>query len=168
MLYIITWLCGFWREMTSFFPWQRAQLGYIRPASSNLVCNEGQRVSPYSPRQSLALFMEDSTNYCCQKQHHNFHSCSQIRFQIGFIVVGLLLPYSTMPILKAWGSASRAQGPLTSGIVRWRFPLLRGTMWRNNGRSAWNGSRFGHICAFYVVITNIHKVKLKMSCHNYD
>ena len=55
--------------------------GLIRlhmPASSNLVCNEGQRVSPYSPRQSLALFMENSTNYCCQKQRHNFHSSSQI------------------------------------------------------------------------------------------
>ena len=56
--------------------------GLIRlhmPGSSNLVCNEGQRVSPYSPRQSLALFMEDSTNYFCQKQRHNFHSSSQIR-----------------------------------------------------------------------------------------
>ena len=52
---------------------------HICPASSNLVCNEGQRVSPYSPRQSLALLMEVSTNYCCQKQRHNFHSSSQIR-----------------------------------------------------------------------------------------
>ena len=24
MFSIITWLCGFWREMTSIFPWQRA------------------------------------------------------------------------------------------------------------------------------------------------
>ena len=75
----ITWRCRFWREMTSIFPWQWALLGCICLASSKLVCNEGQRMSPYSPRQSLALFMEDSTNYCCQKQHHNFHSCSQIR-----------------------------------------------------------------------------------------
>ena len=47
---IISWLCGFWRETTSISPWQRAWLGYICPASSDLVCNEGQRVSPYSPR----------------------------------------------------------------------------------------------------------------------
>ena len=56
--------------------------GLIRlhmPASINLMCNQGQRVSPYSPRQSLALFMEDSTNCCCQKKRLNFHSSSQIR-----------------------------------------------------------------------------------------
>ena len=44
--------------------------------------------------------------------------------------------------------------PLTTGIVRRQVPSLRGTTWRSNGRSAWNGSRF--ICAFYVEITNIH------------
>ena len=145
---------------------------HICPASSNLVCNKGQRVSPYSPRQSLALFMEDSTNYCCQKQRHKFRSSSQIRcLCIRFIVVGLLLPYLNTPISKAWGSASRAQRPLTTGIVRRQFPSLRGTTWRNNGRSAWNGSRFEHICAFYHVyaeITNIEGVKLKMSCYNRD
>ena len=58
--------------MTSIFPWQQALLGYICPASSNLVCNEGQRVAPYSSRQSLALFMEDSTNYCCQNNVTTF------------------------------------------------------------------------------------------------
>ena len=60
-------------------PWQWAWLVYICPSSSNLVCNEGQRVSPYFPRQSLTLFMEDSTNYCYQKKRHNFHSSSEIR-----------------------------------------------------------------------------------------
>ena len=30
-------------------------------------------------------------------------------------------------------------------------------------RSAWNGSRLEHICAFYMEITSIHGVKLKMS-----
>ena len=144
--------------------------GLIRlhmPASSNLVCNEGLPMSPYSPRQSLALFMEDSTNYCCQKQHHNFHLSSQIRCKC-FIVVGLLLPYLNTPILKAWGSASRAQRPLTTGIVRRQFSSLRGITWHNNGRSAWNGSRFEHICTFYVEITNIHGVKMTMSCYNRD
>ena len=98
--------------------------------SSNLVCNEGQRVSPYSPRQSLALFMEDSTNYCCQKQCQNFHSSSQIRCKC-FIVVELLLLHLNTLILK--GVKQR----LTSTLE--------------------------HICAFYVEITNIHRVKLKMS-----
>ena len=48
------------------------------------------------------------------------------------------------------------QRPLTTGIVRRQFPSLRGTTWRNNAMSAWNGSRFEHIRAFYVEITNIH------------
>ena len=87
---------------------------------------------------------------------------------IWFIVVGLLLSYLNTPMLKAWGSASRAQRPLTTGIVRRQFPSLRGTTWRNNGRSAWNGSSFEYICAFYAEITNIHGVKLKMSCYNRD
>ena len=65
---------------------------------------------------------------------------------------------------KAWGSASRAQSPLTTGPLSWQFPSLRGTTWRNTGRSAWNGSHFEHICVFYVEITNIHRVKLKVSC----
>ena len=53
-------------------------------------------------------------------------------------------------------------------LLRRQFPSLRGPTWRNNGRSAWNGSRFEHICAFYAEITNIHRVKLKMSCYNRD
>ena len=87
---------------------------------------------------------------------------------ICFIVVGLLLLYSNRTILKAWGSASRAQRPLTTGIVRQQFSSLRGTPFHNNGRSMWNDSRFKHICAFYMEITNIHRVKLKMSCYNCD
>ena len=105
------------------------------PASSNLMCNESQRVSPYSPRQPLALFREDSINYCSQKQRHNFHSSFQIRCKY-VIVVGLPLPYLHTPISKARDSASRAQYPLTMGIVRRQFPSLRGTTWRNNGRNA--------------------------------
>ena len=68
-----------------------------------------------------------------------------------------------MPKLKAWVSTSWAQRPLTTGIVRRQFLLLRGTTWRNNGRSTWNVSRFEHICAFYVEITNIHRGDWK--CH---
>ena len=64
-----------------------------------------------------------------------------------------------------WGSASRAQRPFTTEIVRRQFPSLRGTTWRSNGRSSWNGSHFEHIRAFYVEITNIHGVKLKMSSY---
>ena len=81
---------------------------------------------------------------------------------INAIMLELLLPYSNTPILKAWGSTSQAHCPLTKGIVRQQFPSLRGTMLRDNGRSMWNCSHFKHICAFYVEITNIHKVKLKV------
>ena len=64
-------------------------------------------------------------------------SIKVLRFVVNmFIVVGLRLPYLNTPILKAWGSTSRAQRPLTTGIVRRQFPSLRGTTWRNNGRSA--------------------------------
>ena len=52
--------------------------------------------------------------------------------------------------------------------MRRQFPSLRGTTWCNDERSAWNGSRFDHICAFYVEITKIHGLKLKMQCHNLD
>ena len=70
------------------------------------------------------------------------------------------------PIWKAWGSASRAQRLLTTGIARRQFPSLRGTTWRSNGRSAWNGSGFEHTRAFYVEMINIHG--MKMSCYNPD
>ena len=87
---------------------------------------------------------------------------------ICFITVEIVKTNINTPIWKAWGSASRAKRPLPTGIVRRQFPSLRGTTWRNDGRSAWNGSRFEHIFAFYVEITNIHGVKLKMSCYNRD
>ena len=153
-IYITENMRGFWREMTSIIPWQRAYKGYVCPLSSNLVCNEGQRVSPNTFR---ANHWQDSTSYCSQKQRHYLHSGSKIR--VNMLYCGrVVLPYLKMPILKAWGSASRAQRPLT----------LRGTTWRNNERCAWNGPRYEHICAFYVEITNIHGVKLKMSCYNRD
>ena len=85
---------------------------------------------------------------------------------ICFIMVGLLLTYLNMPILKACGSASRAQHPLTTGIVR-QFPLLRNvfnlqvSQTNDNGRNTWNVSPFKHICAFYMKITNIHGVKFE-------
>ena len=66
------------------------------------------------------------------------------------------------------GGASRAQRPLTTGIVRWQFPSIKDTTWRNNGRSARTGSLNEHMYAFYMEITNIHGVKLKMSCFNRD
>ena len=158
ILSITTWLCGFWCEMTSIFPWQQASLDYICPASSNRMCNKGQRVSPYSPRQSLALFMEDSTNYCCE---NNVITFIQVRrFILNMFYCGnIAFTIFNTRILKAWGSASRVQCPLTTGIVRRQFPSLRGTMWCNNKRSMWNGSRFEHKCAFYVEITNIQGVK---------
>ena len=41
-----------------------------------------------------------------------------------------------------WGSASRGQLPLKTGIVRWQFPSLN-TTWLN-GMCVWNGSHFAH------------------------
>ena len=63
---IMIWLCGFGHKRTFSLQW--AWLGYIYPASGNLVCNEGECVSPYSPCQSLAQFMGNSTDHWCQKQ----------------------------------------------------------------------------------------------------
>ena len=54
-------------------------IGYICPAPSNLLCNKGERVSPYYPRQFLAPFMGDSASYCCQNQSNNCQFSSQIR-----------------------------------------------------------------------------------------
>ena len=144
---IITWLCEFGGEISSFSI-VAGLIWLLCPASSNLMCNESRRVSPYSPRQPLALFREDSINYCCQKQRHNFHSSFQIRCK--YVYCGrVVLPYLHTPISKARGSASRAQRPLTMGIARRQFPSLRGTTWHNNGRNAWNGSRSEHIYATF-------------------
>ena len=54
-------------------------IGYICPVASNLVCNEGERVSPYSQCRSLAQILGDSTKHWCQKEHHNCQLSSQIR-----------------------------------------------------------------------------------------
>ena len=63
---------------------------------------------------------------------------------ICFIKVEIIKTNLNTPIWKAWGSASRVQRPLPTGIVRRQFPSVRGTTWRNNGSSTRNGSRFEH------------------------
>ena len=60
------------------------------------------------------------------------------------IAVEIVKTNLNTPIWKAWGSASRAQRPLPTGIVRRQFPSLRGTTWCNNGSSTRNSSRFEH------------------------
>ena len=138
--------------------------GYICPAPSNRVCNEGERVSTYSPYQSLTLFGGNSSKHCCQ-----INIVTSIMFAdsllLCIIVVELFSTDLNSPILKGWIRASRAQCSLTAGIVRRQFPSLRGTLWRSNGSSTRNGSRFGHDIRI-LSGKYIHEVKLKMSCYN--
>ena len=48
-------------------------------------------------------------------------------------------------ILRHRHNGGRKKYPiLLTGIVRSRFPPLRGTTWCKRGRSTWNGSRFEH------------------------
>ena len=126
------------------FSQQRPKLGNIHvwPVSSNLVCNEGERASPYSPCHSPTLVIGNyiigvknnikTFNYICRLIVNMFY-CGRI----------ILIVFNTH-ISKVWGSASRAQRPLPTGIVRRQFPLLTGTMWRNNAGSTRNGSGFEH------------------------
>ena len=134
--------------------------------SSNLVCNEGECLSPYSPCQSttpleiLAIIAVKSSNATfndiCRSIENMFY-CDRI-----------ILAVLSTPISKVWGSVLRKQRPLPTGIVRWQFPSSRGTTWRNNGSSTRNGSRFQHhIRIFITENTKIHEVKLKMSFYNW-
>ena len=68
---------------------------------------------------------------------------------VNMFYCGRILTVLSMPISKAWCTASRAQRPITTGIVRRQFPSLSGTTWRNSGSSARNGSRFEHHIRFY-------------------
>ena len=135
-----------------------ASVKYICPTSSNLVCDEGQCVSPWKIPPIIAVKSNVTTIIQVIRFVVNMFYCGKVVFTV----------FKHADMLKAWGSVSRAHRPLTTGNVRRQFPSLRGTTWRNNGRSAWNGSRFVHKCAFYVEITNIHGVKLKMSFYNRD
>ena len=49
--------------------------------SSNIMCNEGEPVSPYSPCQSPTALIENSSNHWCQKQHYNRHLCLHINYK---------------------------------------------------------------------------------------
>ena len=102
-----------------------AYLGYLCQASCNFVCNEGgERVSPYTPCQTLAPFMGNSTNHWCQKQHYNCKFSQEIHCY-HLYHVKIRLPDINTPILKVSGGASRAQHRLTTGIVRRSYPSLR-------------------------------------------
>ena len=51
---------------------------HVCPVSRNLVCNLGERVSPYSQWYSLAPFIGNSSNHWGHKQHYNLLLCLQI------------------------------------------------------------------------------------------
>ena len=89
------------------FPMQRTYLGYIYPVSRNLVHNEGNRVSPYSPCQSPTPFIG------------NFSNISTLNYVI-------------------------------MGVAR-QTALVSSTIFASEMEN-----------------TNIHEVKLKMSCYNRD
>ena len=116
------------------------------------MCNEGQCVTiPSTPITGTVygrfrqILLSKATSQLSLKFSDSLWMC--------FIVVGLFLLYLNTLILKTWGSASHAQRPLMTGIVRRQFLSLRGTTWHNNGRGMWNGCLFEHICAFYMEIT---------------
>ena len=88
---------------------------------------------------------------------------------ICLIAVEIVKTNLNTPIWNAWGSASRAQRPLPTGIVRRQFPSSRVTTWRNNGSIARETALASStIIVFEVEITNIHRAKLKTSCYNRD
>ena len=48
------------------------------PGVKDLVCNEVERVSPYSPFQSLTPSMGNSSNNWCKKEHYSLQLPLQI------------------------------------------------------------------------------------------
>ena len=140
-LIIITWPCGFWCVMASIFPWQWAKLIYICPASSNLVCNEGQRVSSYYRRQWPVIHW-----HCLWKIPPIIAVKSSVTTFIQFLRFVVNMSYCGRVAFTVFKHADN------KGVRQRLTSTARG----DNSRRAWNGSCFDHICTFYVEMTNIH------------
>ena len=91
--------------------------GYICLVASNIVWNEGEHVSPCFSFRSLAQFLVDSTYYCIIDVKSNITIVNWIcRFIVNMFYCGRS---------PSRNSASWAQHPFTTGIVRRQFPLLQ-------------------------------------------
>ena len=146
IIIVVTWQCGFCHAMTSVFAWQ-----WVRKASAchhTLYANHCHCLWKIPP--IIAVKNNVTTFIQVLRFVANMFYCGGIAFTI----------FKHADIK----GASRAQRPLTTGIVRRQFPSLRGTTWLNIGGSAWNGSPFEHI---YVPFTwrLLTFTGWKLKCH---
>ena len=70
-------------------------------------------------------------------------SIQVLRFVVNMFYCGMVAS-TVFKYADIQGVRQRLTSTASLDEVRWQFPSLRGTTWRNNGRSAWNGSRFEH------------------------
>ena len=107
----------------------RGPLGYTCPASISLVCNEAPGTLHSVPITGAVYveFQQSLVSKPTSKPSTRFADSLLIWFiEAEFFLIGF-----NRLILKVWGSASRVQHALTTGIVRRQFPSLRVTTWRN-------------------------------------
>ena len=161
MTYIITWLCGFWREMISIFPWQRATYArrqVISCLTKASACHNTLHANHWHCLLKIIAVKNNVTTFIqILRIVVNMFYCGRVAFTV--------FKHTN---IKGVGQRLTSTTSLDDGYYEAKIPFVKGTTWRNNGRSTWNGSRFEHTCAFYVEIINIHSVKLKMSCNNRD
>ena len=101
-----------------------------------------------------------------KKQRRNFHSSYQIRCYM-FYCGRIAFTVFKHADIKGMRQRLTSIASLDDGDCGATNPVGKGHH-VTCGRSAWNGSRSEHICASYVYITNIHGLKLKISCYNRD
>ena len=87
---------------------------------------------------------------------------------ICFIVAEFILIDLNTPILKVWDSTSQAQHPLITSIVRQQFPSVRASRDVTKEVACQMALTSSTILIVQADNTNIHEVKLKMSCYNHD
>ena len=116
--------------------WFRWWLGYARWHCRSWVSVDQYLWRDISVGPGHGLVLLSIMSQCWHASNHT----ASLKYKSS-IVNELILTASNTSILKLWGSASRAQRPLKTGIVSRQFPFLRGTTWRNNRSSKWNSSR---------------------------
>ena len=114
--------------------------------SSNLVCNEGEHLSPYFPCQSPTSFIGNSSNHHCQKQHCNLQLCLQITCE--YVCNCDRSLFNSFKHANIKGVRSRAQRPLPQLSLRAPYSYFK---WRILTFTRWNWK-----C--YVMINTINMI----------
>ena len=164
---IITWLCDILALVWHFGP----ACVRFRPGLCDILalsCVTKASACHHTPISNTGAVYRKFHRSSVSKTTLQLSSNSTESSPIRVIVSELSWPHLNTSIWKVQGIASRAQRPLTTALWDNNFPSLRAPRDVTMGVACEMALASTSMFVIYVGNTDIHGVKLKMPCYNYD